>query len=832
MALAELVVSLGLDANLFASGLTSAQAEAFNASRGISNSFGEASRSIDGLGMAADNVKFDKLSSNLNKELSKAAGEIYSFGATVSEEINSTVKGIGIGLAIGIVSASAAAVYGAYKIISGTFSFIAGLLNGESYQSDNIDSLIEANKAVLSIKESLGLSVLEAQALGDAVSRLGITSDVESTFNSAQTAMRRNRDELERLSVAYKDSNGNLLENSKFLENVKRKLDEYKEGTDRAMAATAIGAGSYKQVTDALQVTDAQLEISAARLGDYQLLISEDTQTAVDKYSKAMAEFENETKLTSRGFSNAIATSIMPALTDLAIFFKDGFPFVVRAFRGSLATITALLYGLKTSFNVVYESIAGSVSALGSVIAGLGAAVVAVFSGEGFGKAGEAISKGLENAKGKLGKTGDDIVAQARKNRDAIALAYGLDSLETQSIAGARANNRRGGKEFEPPPPKAGGGASSKAVSDYERLNKQIQEAIGLENQQLELKRDLTKEELFLRKIRADAADSKIPLTAQQNKTLEENLSAFKAISDRVNAQERSIKTQNEYAELIAKNYEQEQKDIEAVSQARQKAEQQGIKSSQTQIKNLEFENSLMLLNSDQRQIAIALRDLENSGINKQDEAYQNARVSIQGLITEGQRLTEVNKFFADLESASRTTFENILTNAKNPFGALKNLIKKELINALFELTAKKWIIDIQASIGGGSSGGGGGGIISKILDAGLKFFGRANGGTTSPGGIYEVNERGTPEMFSVGGRDFLMSGNKAGMVTNGARAAQAPRSSGGVTINQSFDNRGADPGSAARLQAVAERIKAETIAAVQAKANRGGSFARSLGRA
>lgn len=46
--------------------------------------------------------------------------------------------------------------------------------------------------------------------------------------------------------------------------------------------------------------------------------------------------------------------------------------------------------------------------------------------------------------------------------------------------------------------------------------------------------------------------------------------------------------------------------------------------------------------------------------------------------------------------------------------------------------------------------------------------FGRAIGGPVSARGMYQVNERGTPELLNVGGKQFLMMGNQGGTVKPG----------------------------------------------------------------
>lgn len=94
---------------------------------------------------------------------------------------------------------------------------------------------------------------------------------------------------------------------------------------------------------------------------------------------------------------------------------------------------------------------------------------------------------------------------------------------------------------------------------------------------------------------------------------------------------------------------------------------------------------------------------------------------------------------------------------------------------------------------GGGSSGGGTGGLIGSLISAGMSYFGapslgvetvasgavsadfkempnflrggRAIGGPVSAGGLYEVNEKGRPELLQVAGKEYLMMGSQGGKV-------------------------------------------------------------------
>ena len=69
----------------------------------------------------------------------------------------------------------------------------------------------------------------------------------------------------------------------------------------------------------------------------------------------------------------------------------------------------------------------------------------------------------------------------------------------------------------------------------------------------------------------------------------------------------------------------------------------------------------------------------------------------------------------------------------------------------------------------------GSGGVFGSLIGAGMSWLGgitglslpgRANGGPVAAGGLYEVNERGVPELLNIGGKQILMMAGQSGFVT------------------------------------------------------------------
>lgn len=118
------------------------------------------------------------------------------------------------------------------------------------------------------------------------------------------------------------------------------------------------------------------------------------------------------------------------------------------------------------------------------------------------------------------------------------------------------------------------------------------------------------------------------------------------------------------------------------------------------------------------------------------------------------------HQFAKDLEAVVNRTkslkdavldFANAITNMITQMAA--NSLAQQLFGGLFS----------SGGAGGESGGGGLGGLIGMVAS----YFGgaMADGGETSPGKFYRVNENG-PELYTVANRTYLMSGNQSGSVT------------------------------------------------------------------
>lgn len=122
--------------------------------------------------------------------------------------------------------------------------------------------------------------------------------------------------------------------------------------------------------------------------------------------------------------------------------------------------------------------------------------------------------------------------------------------------------------------------------------------------------------------------------------------------------------------------------------------------------------------------------------------------------------------------------FVTDIAQGKSVVDSLKDAFD-ELIATILDAIAQN-LIEQFLGQSGSTAGGSSGNFFADIFGA-LFATGRATGGSVNSNGLYRVNENG-PELLTVGGRDYLMMGAGAGMVSPAGGG-------GGLVVNNTYVN-------------------------------------------
>ena len=149
---------------------------------------------------------------------------------------------------------------------------------------------------------------------------------------------------------------------------------------------------------------------------------------------------------------------------------------------------------------------------------------------------------------------------------------------------------------------------------------------------------------------------------------------------------------------------------------------------------------------------------------NYYDES-QNVFEQVEGAVTNA--FDGMEDALVDFVKTGKLDFKSLADSIIADFARIA--IKQSITGPLAKMFA-----DALGGAGGASASGGGTDLIGSLI-AGLGS--RAIGGPVSANGMYRVNEKG-PELLSVAGKQYLMTGSQGGTVTptaGGASAGPAP---------------------------------------------------------
>lgn len=201
------------------------------------------------------------------------------------------------------------------------------------------------------------------------------------------------------------------------------------------------------------------------------------------------------------------------------------------------------------------------------------------------------------------------------------------------------------------------------------------------------------------------------------------------------------------------------------------------------------------------------LRQLDIKGwVAHADEVLRLADEENLALARMAEESKKVSDAARDLGLTFQSAFEDAVLEGKNLSEVLKGL-EKDIARVILRKTVTEPLT----------------GAVSKGLDKLFKSFsfgggdvgGLAGGGPVWPGQPVWVGERG-PELLVPGGAGHIVPLDQLG---------------GGQNFQISIDARGAELGVETRIRAAVQQAVQLSVAAVRAQADRGGSYARALGR-
>lgn len=223
-----------------------------------------------------------------------------------------------------------------------------------------------------------------------------------------------------------------------------------------------------------------------------------------------------------------------------------------------------------------------------------------------------------------------------------------------------------------------------------------------------------------------------------------------------------------ELSTAAAKKNNQEFDEFFAASEAERLANENGIKGLREKIEAIEEETLVMNLNADQLREHQVLRALEKSGLEATSDEYLKLKKRMEDAYASNDyaraaksTAEEWKNIWSTVEQTGKSVFIGVLSEGRNSAAGIGKAFKSSVIDLLYQLTARKWMISIGTSLGvPGLANAATGAASSAAGSAGTSFLG-SMGSSIAGSSLMQG-------MISGGGFLGQLSGGVAGAMQGG----------------------------------------------------------------
>lgn len=226
---------------------------------------------------------------------------------------------------------------------------------------------------------------------------------------------------------------------------------------------------------------------------------------------------------------------------------------------------------------------------------------------------------------------------------------------------------------------------------------------------------------------------------------------------------------------------------IEEKFEAQRQALQRDNRNGRFAGREADFQRELALLNSSQT-AEVALYRAKYQTLDELQKDWSNgASEALQNYIDESANTAkQTEDLFTNAFASMEDALVDFVKGGKLNFKSLVDGI----ISDLARIAVKQGITAPLAELfkGATSSGGAsGGGSFGSLVGAFAGLFGgaRAIGGPVSAGSLYQINERGRPEVLEAGGKQYLMTGSQGGEVRDTRLASNKAGDTFNITVRE-----------------------------------------------
>lgn len=356
--------------------------------------------------------------SQYNAEMEAAAQRTISDGQRMQSGWRESMVRMGQGVAESVrgMNTHFDGFKGAILALRGPLAILAATIAKAAFFKIMADHSAEAAQKTVDLARMMGITTQEASALKIALGDIGLTTDSYTGMVSKMvTKLRENEEGFNRMGVVTRDANGNLLDTQTITQNALRALLEFKEGTDRNLASSAMFGRGWEEVNRLMRLTPAVMEEARRKAEELQTQVGPAGAERARVYKLAM----NDIKDVLEALGNRIGQALMPIFSDFGEWFASIGPAAVLVLRGAIGGLLTVFYGLRNAVLMVWEVIKALIFNITEPFVAIGEAIGLALSGN-FEEAGKRIAARTANIEARWKMAGDEMVRSSAETAKRI----------------------------------------------------------------------------------------------------------------------------------------------------------------------------------------------------------------------------------------------------------------------------------------------------------------------------------------------------------------------------------------------------------------------------
>lgn len=573
------------------------------------------------------------------------------------------------------------------------FIAVGAILAGGKVFKDAVEQAAAFTEESMKLGNALGTSATGASTFIAALDDIDVSQ--EEFVNAAKGMLKEvknNEAGLQAMGLKTRDAAGNLRPLNDLMVDGVKVVNEYKAGTDRAIAGQAMFGKGFDASKNLLKLNSEALAENAELQQRLGILVGQENVAAWEAYDSA----GDKASLTLKAFGVTIGNAVMPVLTDLANWFTAIGPAAVTVIRGALGGLVASFHLVTTGVTVLWETINAMVVSVAEPIRALAASISKAVKGDWSGAKEEITSIG-DNISAAWSTAMDEMASKSQSTRDRI---WNLFAEGTPASAPDASGKSADGLLEKPKTKKT---AEKSEMSYYEALLAKKKEVFSQEN----ALRDFSKaQELAYWESILNFAT----LSANDRLAIERKVST---LTVEVRKQEAQLKQTLEAestrsAEALAlARVDAQQAAMEGLLAAEQitataaLAQERQFEHQRYGIKRQALQDKLALYESDPELNPVEMARLKNQLL-ELEQQYQIKKNQLNGKYLQVQKVeaTKANKIWSDLGQSFSSLWDKGIQSMMNGTLTWRNAVKAigtELVgwfvNNVVGAMVKQWII-------------------------------------------------------------------------------------------------------------------------------------------